>query len=352
MSDQSRHSGDADNKPDSSPEPSQKGPVSPARGFSGGKHRRPFGKPRDGRPGRPPTRVYQLVVNRLAGGERELPIRLARRLERRLRRSGWHSEMHIANTWDDFVQKATMAARQRPFSVVVFGGDGSVRLAASLVSRVKGLLGIVPCGRHNNIFHSLYGHTDFDQAMNIVRSEFQMRIDAGLANSNFFVGSLVSGMVPAMLERLGDKKLPRLTMAWGKLAARAADDTMPQSVTIKVDASTFRAQPLILHVHLLPDLMTLRFAPGAAPDDGRIIVLYDREGTRDVAAHYIRDLKKQKYQYTNGVQMIRGGKVTISPAAGRVWLIDGDRIEFSGEDIGIEVLHRVLRVFSDAPKEE
>jgi diacylglycerol kinase family enzyme len=106
---------------------------------------------------------------------------------------------------------------------------------------------------------------------------------------------------------------------------------------------------LILHVHLLSDFMSLRFAPPAAPDDGHLVLLYDRDGTRDVVSHYIRDLKKQRYQYLDGIQMLRGQRLTIFPATGRTWLMDGDKIEFAGEEIGIEVLHRIVRVFTDVP---
>jgi diacylglycerol kinase family enzyme len=95
--------------------------------------------------------------------------------------------------------------------------------------------------------------------------------------------------------------------------------------------------------------MSLRFAPVAVPDDGRAILIYDLKGTREAVIHYIRDLKKDRYQYTDTLQILRGKKISISAGGGRNWLIDGDRIEFSGEEIRIEVLPRILRVFSNAP---
>lgn len=297
-------------------------------------------------------RQYLLVVNRLAGRDPELSLRLGRRLERRLKRRGDICELHESKTWQEFVQTTTQVAKRRPFAVVVFGGDGSVRLAASRVARAKGLLGIVPCGRFNNIFRSLYGHTDQDKALDLIRSNYQRRIDAGLANGTFFMGSLITGLVPAMINSLGDKKPPRLAMTWGKMAGRAADVTMPQTATMKVDAYTFKAQPLILHIHLLSRVVALPFAPAAVPDDGHLVLIYDRDGTRDVVSHYIRDLRKNRYQYVDGIQMIRGQRVTIMPASGRVWLMDGDKIEFAGEAIAIEILHRIVRVFSDVPSVE
>jgi diacylglycerol kinase family enzyme len=288
----------------------------------------------------------------LAGNDPENSLKLAKNLERRLKRAKCDCIVHAASSWDEFVKGVITALRVRPYALIVFGGDGSVRMAASRVARVKGLLGIIPCGRYNNIFHSLYGHTNAEEALGIVRSEYQMRIDAGLANGNFFLGSLITGLLPVMINLLGLKNLPRLAMTWSKLAAHAADDTMPRSTAMKVDAYSFKAQPLVLNIHLLSHLMSLRFAPVAVPDDGRITLIYDRDGTRDSVVHYIRDLKKDRYQYNDGIQILRGEKASIAPAEGRIWLLDGDEVEFTGVDIGIEVLHRVLRIFSIAPDKE
>jgi len=305
--------------------------------------------PRQSRPGRPTPhrRAYHLIVNQAAGNDPYLPLRLARKLERRQRRAGWDCHIHSARTWDEYTQAAARAVQHRPVAVVVFGGDGAVRIAAAQVARSRGLLGIIPCGRHNNIFRSLYGHTDPDEAMDIVRSHYQMRIDAGLANGKFFLGSLVTGLMPVLIDRLGPKKLPRLGLTWSKLAARSADDTMPQTATIKVDAYTFKAQPLILQVHLLSHFLSLQFAPVATPDDGRLVLIYDPDGARDVVVQYLKELRKNRYQYSDGIQIIRGRRMAISPAAGRVWLIDGDPVEFTGDELNIEALPQVLRVFSN-----
>lgn len=279
-------------------------------------------------------------------------MKLARRLERQLRRAHRECRLSVASNWEEYGNKVTVAIRSRPFAVVVFGGDGSVRLAASRAVRAKVLLGIVPCGRYNSIFTSIYGHGNPEAALDVVRSEYQRRIDAGLANGHFFLGNLVSGLVPGMVDRIGQKKLPRLTMSWSKLASYAAADTTPRATRMKVDSYTFDAQPLILNIHMLSHLMTLRFAPAAVPDDGRVILVFDRNGDHNMVTRYIRDLKKDKYQYTDGMQMIRGRRVTISPVAGRVWLMDGDAVEFSGNELAIDVLHRALRIFSHATGKE
>lgn len=298
-------------------------------------------------------KTYNLVANLAAGGETaEATWKLAKKLERQLRRAKYDCHLAGPKSWREYQTAVSRAARQRPHAVIVFGGDGSVRQAAANVARAKGLLGIVPCGRHNSIFRSLYGHEDQEEALKIIRSEHQIRIDAGLANGQFFVGSLVTGVVKNMIEDLGSKKLPRLAMTWSKWAGKAADETIPRSATIKVDSYTFKAQPLILNIHLLSRLLTLRFAPAAQPEDGRVVLIYDQDGSRDTIAHYIRDLRKNKYQYTGKIHLIRGSRISINPVSDRSWLLDGDEVKFTGESVAIEVLPRVLRVCSNEPAKD
>jgi len=365
MSDKSSP-GPRKSRPDSGRTKPRRGPGKPSGG-------RPPATPKSGPPRRSPAqgrprgnvrrpqslkskrqqkRLYHLIVNQTAGNNPENSVKLAKKLERSLKRSGHDAVLHSAVTWDEYVQEVINALRDRPFAVVIFGGDGSVRMAASRIARAKGLLGIVPCGRFNDIFRSLYGHANGEEALEIVRSDHQMRIDAALANGQFFLGSLITGLLPNLIERLDSGKLPRLTLTLSKMAARAADDTIPRTATFKVDSYTFKAQPLVLNFHLLSHLMTLRFAPVAAPGHGRVILIYDEGGTRDKVAHYIRDLKKDRYQYTENFHMLRGQRISVSPAMGRTWLMDGDKIEFTGEEIGIEVLPQILRVFSNAPTSE
>lgn len=315
--------------------------------------RRPTSRPRRPAPPSRRRKVYQFIINRSAGTGKEDPgLKLAKKLERRLKRSGWDSFIKSANTAEEFDRCISAAVREHPFAVVVFGGDGSVRRAAAVVAKVNGLLGIIPIGRHNNIYNSLYGPVDPEAALDLISGGYQARIDLGQANGRVFVGSLITGLVPALIERLGGGKFPRLGMTWTKLAGRAADDTVARAITMKIDYFTFQLEPHLLNVHLLPNLLTLRFAPVAAPDNGRLVVVYDRDASRDTLAHYIRDLKKGDYQYTDSMQIIRGQKIVITPAAGQKWLMDGDEIEFSGEELTIEVLPGALRVFSHAPKKQ
>lgn len=298
-------------------------------------------------------KAYNLIVNKADfGPDTDLPIKLAQRLQRRLRRSKWECHTDTVDDWNDFEKVINQAIRKKPFAVIVFGGDGSVRLAASKISRAKGLLGIVPSGLHNNIFLSLFGHIDPEEALNIIRAGYQTKIDAGLANGAFFLGSLATGLLSHMIERQGTRKLPRLALSWAKMAGKAADKTVPRTMTLKMDDHTIEAQPTILNIHLLPYIFTLPIAPAACRDDGRIVMVYDENCTRDKITGFIRALKKDKYQFLEQIKMIRGNSLSISPAEGRTWMMDSEEVEFSGKEVVIEVLHRALRVFGDAPKKK
>ncbi len=314
--------------------------------------KKPGRRPRSLRTKSKKKRIYQLVVNNSSGFGAEEFVAPAERLTGQLKRAGYDCYLRIADSYDDFAEKVSNAVRRRPFATVVFGGDGTVRVAAARVVKAKGLLGIIPCGRQNNIFRSLYGHADIDKALEIVQSEYQTRIDAGLANGHFFVGSLIGGMIPELIHKLGNKKMPRLAMTWNKLAGSAVDDTPVKSLKLTVDSFNFEADPHVIHVHLLPYVMALPFAPAAISDDGCLVALYDRGVSREDLIHYVRDLRRDKYQYTNGIVMVRGKRLILSPAAARNWMLDGDEIDFPSGELAVEVMHRVLRVFANAPVEK
>ena len=149
--------------------------------------RRGQGRPRHQGPGRR-QRLFHLVVNLISGEDPEGSQNLARKLERRLKRGDTECIIDTAGTWEDFGRIVAESARRKPFSLVIFGGDRSVRIAAAHIVRNKGLLGIVPCGRHNSIFASLYASVDQEKAIEIIGAGHQRRIDAGLANGHFLVG--------------------------------------------------------------------------------------------------------------------------------------------------------------------
>lgn len=298
-------------------------------------------------------RAYSLIINYTeCWKDPDEALRLATALQQKLKKAGWDSYLDSADDWEQFEKKVAASIRKRPYAVVIIGGDGSVRTAGARISRAKRLMGIIPCGQYNNIFHSLYGEDDPDMAIDIILDGYQRRIDAGLANGTFFIGSLVSGVIPNMMDQLGTKGYPRMAMTWGKMAGRAVDETMARSTLVKIDSFTFETQPLILQIHLLSRLMSLRFASAAGFDDGRLILVYDKKGNRELISQYIRELKKDKYQYNDGIQMIRGYRINISPAEGRKWVMDSEPVEFTGNDLIIEVLNKALRVFALNPKDK
>jgi len=309
-------------------------------------------RPRSTYSGARKKKIFQLIVNTAAGNDDKEARRLAERFKRRAMKRGQDCYISQSTEWSQLCQMTTQAAQRRPYAVVVFGGDGTVRMAAERVVKSRGLLGIIPCGRHNNIFTSLYGQLEAEEALDILHSQYQTRIDVALANDQVFVGYLACGLVPAMIERLGDKHLPKMAMGWSKLAGHAAAETVTRVTSLKVDSYQFDAEPIILNIHLLPRLLTLPFAPAAIPDDGRMILIYDNGNKSDVLAHYVRDLKKDKYQYHDSIQLVRGRRISIRPALGRKWIIDGDPVEFERDELSIEVLHQALRIFTYAPDDQ
>jgi diacylglycerol kinase family enzyme len=286
-------------------------------------------------------------VANLAAGEQSADKmqKMASRLMQRLKRRGHECDFQLADNGLAFEELLPRLVKRRPHALVVFGGSGSVRCAASRLLNSRTALGIIPCGRFNDIFRSLYPSHEPDRAADIVVQDRWRKIDIGRAGGKYFVGSLITGLVPKMIARNGDNNLPRMARSWSKLAGSATEDTAAREIEIKVDAFTFKAKPRLINLHVLSHVMTLPMAPAATPAQNRLVLLFDDGSDRDQISQYVKDIKKNRYQYTGKVQMVRGKRIAFSPVAGRGWLADGEEVAFSGDSLTVELHPGALRVF-------
>lgn len=299
------------------------------------------------RPNRQQQKKQFILVANLAAGEftADRIQKMAARLAQRLKRRGHECELELADNGLAFEELLPRLLKKRPHGLIVFGGDGSVRCAASRLLNSRTALGIMPTGRFNDIYRSFYPSRSLDEAADIIVQDKWRKIDIGRAGGKYFVGSLITGLIPKMIRRQDSKHLPRLALSWGKLAASATDDVAAREIEIKVDAFTFRAKPRLVNIHLLPHTMTLPLAPAANPSGNRLVLLFDDNSNRDQIAQYVRDIKKNRYQYTGKVQMVRGQRIALSPVAGRGWLADGEEMTFAGDSLVVELQSGAVRLF-------
>jgi diacylglycerol kinase (ATP) len=97
-----------------------------------------------------------------------------------LRRRGLEVDIHVPAAGDDIGRIAASAAADGR-DVVVAGGDGTLRPAASALVETDATLGAIPLGSWNNIARGWQVPIDQDEAMDVIAAGDTREVDVGLA---------------------------------------------------------------------------------------------------------------------------------------------------------------------------
>ncbi|UCD17949.1 MAG: hypothetical protein JSV44_03320 [Candidatus Zixiibacteriota bacterium] len=285
---------------------------------------------------------YCLVINSHACGySRERIARLINAV------TGAGASYHVIES--DILKEVSFRIKRclpkSPTGVIACGGDTTVNLVARHLIRRTCALGIYPLGRFNNIYRSLYGKPDYQQATHHILSGESRRIDQGLISGKFFLGSVGLGLIPEMYELIHKKRIPRFGIGWSRLAASAAAAVRSRKLSLKVDAFGFDVAPLTLNINLLPYTLGLSLVPACIDDDGKCEVTFDSGRGQAIFSGYIRQIFKGKYTYADDIRMYRGTKIAINPVtAGKIYL-DGELLDPPDEEVKIEIFPKRIRVF-------
>jgi diacylglycerol kinase family enzyme len=285
--------------------------------------------------------IYNVIINRQAADYSE---KRARQITDYLSQKRIKFYCHEPSSSEDTVRLVKWLIGKKPRGIIAGGGDGTVNLIGRhLIRRTIGL-GIYPLGRFNNIYRSLYGDPDSDEAMAHIASGKTKRIDYAAAARYFFIGSLSIGLLPEMTELLKDRKPPRFSISWSRLASRAAAAVKVEATSIKVDAFGFQFTPQTISINLLGYTLGLTVTPASICDDGKGEITFDIGPNKAIMSSYIRRLNNHKYVYADDIRMFRGQKIALKPLLGRKLLIDGDLIECRYPELNIEVFPQRIRI--------
>jgi len=243
------------------------------------------------------------------------------------------------------IYHAKRAASKGPVGIIVCGGDSTVNLVARHIIRRTISLGIIPMGRFNNIYRSLYGEPDFETAVAHIMSGKDRKIDYGLAAGNFFLGSLSLGLIPQLHGLLENRKTPRFAISWSRLAAQAAAMIEVKPLSFKVDAFGFDFSPQTISVNLLPYSSGIPLVPSCIFDDGKCEVSFDIGEGQAIMSSYIRQIYKKKFIYSDEIRLYRGERVSISSVKDSKIYIDGELITMSEPELKIETFSQKVRIF-------
>jgi len=229
-------------------------------------------------------------------------------------------------------------------ALVACGGDGTFNLVARAALKVGMPVGLLPMGRLNNIFRSVYGKTDMAGAIKKILSGGIRRIDSATAANLPFFGSAGLGLGPRLMAALEGRSVPRLGLGWAQVTARAAAEVTIEDTVLKVDAFRFDFRPIILNINLVTYSVGLPLSPASVYDDGRLEVIFDQAGAAGNLTSFARLIHKGKYLYGDAVRLYRGQDISIQPVRSRMLLLDGELIEIPSETLDVHVGPEKLQV--------
>ncbi len=232
--------------------------------------------------------------------------------------------------------------------LIAVGGDGTANLAARAALEAELPIGFWPTGRCNNLARSIYDDLDGPAVIKQLTTGSMRSIDTGLAGDQPFWGAIGVGLLPELLESLGNRPIPRGNLAWSRLLGPTAARVSAVETAIGIDAIRLTLSPLLVSIHLQPYAAGIPFVPMALPDDGCAELICDCEPLTGGVGPFVRNLIKGTAEYGEATRMYRGRRFVIQSEAGRPLYLDGEIIKLPSRGVEVSVGPNQLSILAAA----
>lgn len=156
--------------------------------------------------GRRATLRHAVVIINERAGSASLARDSLSQLERGLRATSMNVSSYLVEP-----QRARHIIEERlpaePTLVVVGGGDGTLRVAASLLAGTEHVLGILPLGTMNRFARSLGIPMELEAAFATLTSGVDDRVDLGDMNGDVFLNTCMLGVYPEIVRVREQRRL-------------------------------------------------------------------------------------------------------------------------------------------------
>ncbi|MDY0095683.1 MAG: diacylglycerol kinase family lipid kinase [Candidatus Vecturithrix sp.] len=167
-----------------------------------------------------------VIINRNAGNHAEDFSQTQQQLVHWFRESGREIDLHPINA-ADLKDVLEQVISQKPTTVVVGGGDGTLHTTANALARTDISLGILPLGTFNHFAKDLELPLDLEEAIHTVSTGTSKAVDLGEVNGHLFLNNASIGMYPLAVTKrdlyqklLGLPKLPAMGYAFWRVLWR------------------------------------------------------------------------------------------------------------------------------------
>jgi diacylglycerol kinase (ATP) len=220
---------------------------------------------------------------------------------------------------------AAKALKKGATTIVVCGGDGSVRAASVAMVGTDAALAVVPSGTANLFASGLELPTDIDDIVELIARGDRRSIDTGVCNGQAFNVMAGSGFDVDMLNDAEEKKEKLGTLAYVGAAVRETRNRKMFHAEVRVDDKNFYEGPA--SCVLVGNTGSLKGGVEAFPDasatDGRLhVAVVTATGVREWA-HLMMTAVLRKQQFSGSAEIADGTEIVVKFDRKRPFELDG-----------------------------
>lgn len=219
---------------------------------------------------------YKIIANPVAGKGRA--IALIHQVRSILKERGAEFDFELTKAPGDAADIARSAAERGWKVIVSLGGDGTISEVISGLVGTGSALGIISCGRGNDIARSLGVPTDTERAVNTLLTGEKRRIDVGLEKDQVFAHIAGVGFSAEVSSQANNMQKLRGSLAFLAATYKTLSRLKARQVRIELDNEVIETKVVSVTVSNMKYAGGgMVFAPNAIVDDGLFDVCIVRE---------------------------------------------------------------------------
>jgi diacylglycerol kinase family enzyme len=281
------------------------------------------------------------LVNPAAGSvTREGPERLRAKLKEL---GHANAEVHEIDFSDCDGQMTRLAAAD-PDLMIIWGGDGTLRSALTLLGKKTGNLVLLPGGTMNILPNALHGQKPWDQVLEaVIKQPKRTTLPAGRIGDQMFYCALLAGAPAKMAE--AREKLRKGEIVTAAAAARAALDTL-QSIhlTARLGGETyyFGDEKLVFGEEKLPETSVIGALVGPLSQSDGMEIAALTDPTAMGALNVVWQSFMTDWRSAPGIRIVSANTLTIESDDPIPAIIDGEKIE-TGDTLRVDYVEEAAQ---------
>jgi YegS/Rv2252/BmrU family lipid kinase len=292
------------------------------------------------------ARRVSVITNPSAGGGRAgraLPA-----VEQALRSAGFEYHVKVTRSLEHAVELALQAVADQEIAAAC-GGDGLVGAVAGALRHSDGVLGVLPCGRGNDLARVLKIPSDPAAAVGVLASGVVRSLDLGEIHGRTFVGIASCGFDSEANRIANQTRIVRgnLVYAYGALRALAAWKPATFSVTLDGGEPRTVTGYTIAAANSQAYGGGMFMAPGASLEDGLLDVVMVEDAPKRRFLRLLPTVFKGEHVREPTVHVQQAATVQIAADRSFTMYADGDPI--AELPVTVRALPAAVRVITPSP---